>query len=102
MKKVLLFSALTLTAGLSIALAAQPKPMDCDSWLCKGNSCAPAKYAKVRTSPILQWLEASPVNKAFLFEGGATAGALAVAGVLAGRRRRRERVHAVPLPADEV
>jgi hypothetical protein len=27
--------------------------MPCDSWACKGSKCAPAKYAKVRTSPIL-------------------------------------------------
>lgn len=101
MKKVLLLSIFSGLAGLSVALAAKPKPMDCDAWECKGNSCAPAKYVAVRQSPILRWLEASPMHQAFVYEGGGVAAALLVVGVVSGRRRRSERWQPMPLPADE-
>jgi hypothetical protein len=100
MKKVLLLAGLAATAAFSVSLAAQPKPMDCDSWQCKGNSCAPAKYVSVRNSPILRWLDSSPVNGAFLFEGSIVS-ALLVAGVFSRRRRREELGGPAPLPADE-
>ena len=99
MKKAILLAGLAVTAAFSTSLAARPKPMDCDSWQCKGNSCAPAKYVSVRNSPILRWLDSSPVNGAFLFEGSIAA--LLVAGVFSRRRRYEELGHPAPLPADE-
>lgn len=100
MKKTLLIAGLAVMGAFSVSLAAQPKPMNCDSWSCKGNSCAPAKYVSVRNSPILRWFDASPVNGAFLLEGS-MASALLVAGVFSKRRRREPIVRPAPLPADE-
>ena len=100
MKKTLLIAGLAAMAAFSVSLAAQPKPMNCDSWSCKGNSCAPAKYVSVRNSPILRWFDASPVNGAFLLEGS-LASVLLVAGVFSRRRRRERIVRPAPLPADE-
>ena len=100
MKKTLLIAGLAITAAFSVSLASQPKPMDCDAWSCKGNSCAPAKYVSVRNSPILRWFDSSPVNGAFVLEGS-LASALLVAGVFSRRRRHAEMGRPAPLPADE-
>jgi hypothetical protein len=87
MKKPVLFAALALAAGVSVALAAKPKPMPCGAWACKGNSCAPAKYAKVRSSPILFPFYSSPLYGAAVIEGGAGLVGFLAASAVARRRR---------------
>jgi len=87
MKKSALFAAVLLSAGVSVALAAKPKPMECGAWACKGNSCAPAKYSKVRSSPILFPFYSSPLYGAAVIEGGGGFAAFLLASAVARRRR---------------
>jgi len=87
-RKAALILPLFAVAAVSVSLAAQPKPMDCDSWECKGKSCSPAKYVSVRNEPILAAFAASPVYKAAALEGGLAGLALLFAGVFSGKRRR--------------
>lgn len=69
---------LAALAIASVALAAKPKPMECDAWACKGDSCAPAKYQAVRHSIVPTWLLDTPVYGAGLTEAGVLAIALLV------------------------
>lgn len=101
MKKPALFAAIVLSAGVSVALAAKPKPMPCGAWACKGGACAPAKYAKVRSSPILFPFYSSPLYGAAAIEGGAGFGAFLLASVVARRRRAAGEVGPVaPAPRE--
>jgi len=71
----------------SVALAAKPKPMECDAWACKGEFCAPAKYQAVRHSFLPPWLLDTPVYGAALTETGL----LAIALLIPYSIRRREK-----------
>jgi hypothetical protein len=86
-KPALLLAAVALTAGVSVALAAKPKPMPCGAWACKGSSCAPAKYAKVRSLPILFPFYSSPIYGAAAIEGGLGFAAFLLGSTVARRRR---------------
>lgn len=87
MKKPAAFLGLFALAAVSVALAARPKPMECDAWLCKGKACAPAKYAKVRSAPTILPIFASPLYGAAVVEGGAGLAAFALGSAIARRRR---------------
>lgn len=86
-KKGVAFAGLFLGAALSVALAARPKPKDCDSWKC-GPSCAPAKYVAVRVPPTLLPLFGSELYGAAIAEGGLGLLAIGLVRIAAARRRR--------------
>lgn len=86
-KKSLAFVGLFLAAGLSVALAAKPKPMDCEAWKC-GPKCAPAKYAAVRVPPNLLPLFGSQLYGAAIVEGGLGLLAFGLVRIVSVRRRR--------------
>jgi hypothetical protein len=96
MRKPAIFAAALVLVAVSAALAAQPKPKACDSWYCKGKSCAPAKYAQVRSAPTLLPLFASPLYGAVVIEGGIGFAAVGVAAAF--RRRRRTASESMPAP----
>ncbi|GAC1430586.1 MAG: hypothetical protein NVSMB68_02870 [Thermoanaerobaculia bacterium] len=80
-------SAMLVLALASVSLASKPKPMKCDSWACKGDSCSPAKYQTVRHAFLPPWILASPTYGAALTESGV--GMLAILLGVAVRRSRR-------------
>ncbi|MFN2385564.1 MAG: hypothetical protein ABR576_04670 [Thermoanaerobaculia bacterium] len=92
-KKLAAFTALLAAGGLSVALAAAPKAKSCESWLCKGQTCSPAKYVAVRNAPTLLPLFGSQIYPAIAIEGSLGLAVL-LAARLATRRRR-------PTPAEE-
>lgn len=98
MRRTAFFIAAVVLAAVSVALAAQPRPMACDAWMCKGAHCAPQKYAKVRTAPTILPLFASPTFGAAVVEGGIGFGVFLV-GAAVTRRRRATTGAARPAPA---
>ena len=86
MRKPILNLAIGILATAAVAVAAKPKPMECDAWACKGEFCAPAKYQAVRNSIVPPWLLETPVYGAALSEAGLLS--IVVLGGLAIRRRK--------------
>ena len=86
-KKLAAFTALLMAGGLSVALAAAPRGKSCESWLCKGRSCAPAKYVAVRNAPTLLPLFGSQVYPAIAIEGSLGLAVVLTATLVARRRR---------------
>ena len=70
--------------------------MACDAWACKGSSCAPAKYAEVRSAPTMLPLFSSPLYGAAVLEGGAGFAIFLLASAVSRRRRTWERDSAAP------
>ena len=101
MRKPILNLAIGILATAAVAVAAKPKPMECDAWACKGEFCAPAKYQAVRNSIVPPWLLETPVYGAALSEAGLLS--IVVLGGLAVRRRNSNAVDAAkPAPNPEV
>lgn len=86
-KKLAAFTALLMAGGLSVALAAAPRAKSCESWLCKGQSCSPAKYVAVRNAPTLLPLFGSQVYPAVAIEGSLGLAVFLAASLTARRRR---------------
>jgi len=72
--------------------------MACDAWACKGSSCAPAKYAEVRSAPTILPLFSSPLYGAAVLEGGAGFAIFLLASAVSRRRRTSARETAAPAP----
>lgn len=98
MRKPVLFGAALVLGCVSVALAGKPKPMACDAWACKGASCAPAKYAEVRSAPTMLPLFSSPLYGAAVLEGGVGFGLFLVAASVSRRRRSSARDSVAPAP----
>lgn len=84
------FFSLVLLASMAsgaFLLAKEPAPKKCDAWDCKGEFCAPAKYAAIRNPVPLSPFQASPTYLAAAFEG-TSALLLGGVGALVIRRRR--------------
>lgn len=99
MRKPLLLGAALVLGCVSVALAGKPKPVACDAWACKGASCAPAKYAQVRSAPTMLPLSSSPLYGAAVLEGGVGFGIFLLASTVSRRRRTSARESAAPVPA---
>jgi len=99
-KPVVLVGAVVLGAA-SVALAAKPKPMACDAWACKGASCAPAKYAQVRSAPTMLPLFRSPIYGAAVLESGAGLAAFLLAATVSRRRRAAKEAGTATPPSPE-
>ena len=95
MKKAIALSALLVLVAVSVALAAAPKPMACDSFKC-GPKCAPAKYEAVRYAPTLLPLFGSQIYGAAVVEGGIGFLAALLGSGLAAKRRAAARAHRAP------
>ncbi len=89
MRKSAILGSLLILTAVSVALAAAPKPMACDSWKC-GPKCAPAKYVAVRFPPTIRPLFESQLYGAAVLEGGAGFAVLLGARWTARRRRLAE------------
>ena len=101
MRKPVLSLALGILATAAVAVAAKPKPMECDAWACKGEFCAPAKYQAVRHAFIPPWLLETPIYGAALTETGLLS--IVVLGGLALRRRGLDEIEvAKPVENPEV
>ena len=87
MRKPLVLGAVLVLGCVSVALAGKPKPVACDAWACKGASCAPSKYAQVRSAPTMLPLFASPLYGAAVLEGGAGFAFFLLACAVSRRRR---------------
>lgn len=98
MRKPVLIGAALVLGCVSIALAGKPKPMACDAWACKGASCAPAKYAQVRSAPTMLPLFSSPLYGAAVLEGGAGFAVFLLASALSRRRRSSAKEAGAPAP----
>ncbi len=99
MRKPLILGAALVLGAVSVALAAKPKPMACDAWACKGASCAPAKYAEVRSVPTMLPLFRSPIYGAAVLEGGAGLAAFLLASTVSRRRRSSAKEAGAPAPS---
>lgn len=98
MRKPAVFVAALVLTVVSVALAAQPRAMACDAWMCKGVHCAPAKYARVRMAPTILPLFASPTFGAAVVESGIGLGVFLLGSAIS--RRRRATIEAArPTPA---
>lgn len=86
-KSVAAFTVLLMAAGMSLALASAPRAKSCDSWLCKGQACSPAKYVAVRNAPTLLPLFGSQVYPAVAIEGSLGLAIFLAASLIARRRR---------------
>jgi len=91
MRKPVILAAAVVLGAVTVALAAKPRPMACDAWACKGASCAPAKYAQVRSAPTMLPLFRSPIYGAAVLEGGAGFAAFLLAATVSRRRRSASR-----------
>lgn len=101
MRKPVLNLTLGILATAAVAVAAKPKPMECDAWACKGEFCSPAKYQAVRNSIVPPWLLETPIYGAALSEAGLAS--IVVLGGLALRRRTNHAANAAkPAPTPEV
>jgi hypothetical protein len=98
MRKPVLVGAALVLGCVSVALAGKPKPMACDAWACKGASCAPAKYAEVRSAPTIVPLFSSPLYGAAVLEGGAGFALFLLASTVSRRRRSSAREDVVAAP----
>ena len=98
MRKPVLVGAALAIGCVSVALAGKPKPMACDAWACKGASCAPAKYAEVRSAPTMLPLFSSPIYGAAVLEGGAGFAIFLLAASVSRRRRTAARDTAAAAP----
>lgn len=90
MKRIVALSVLPVLAAVSLALAASPKPMACDSWKC-GPKCAPAKYVAVRYPPTILPQFETQIYGAAVVEGGIGLVAVLAGLRLAARRRSAEK-----------
>lgn len=101
MRKPVLVAAALVLGCASVALAGKPKPMACDAWACKGSSCAPAKYAEVRSAPTMLPLFSSPLYGAAVLEGGAGFAIFLLVSAVSRRRRTSVRDTAPAPPSPE-
>jgi hypothetical protein len=98
MRKPVVLAAALVLGCVSVALAGKPKPMACDAWACKGASCAPSKYAQVRSAPTMLPLFSSPLYGAAVLEGGAGFALFLLASAVSRRRRTSAKESAASVP----
>ena len=98
MRKAVVLAGALVLGCVSVALAGKPKPMACDAWACKGASCAPSKYAQVRSAPTMLPLFSSPLYGAAVLEGGAGFAIFLLASAVSRRRRTSAKETAAPTP----
>lgn len=98
MRKPVVLAAALVLGCVSVALAGKPKPMACDAWACKGASCAPSKYAQVRSAPTMLPLFSSPLYGAAVLEGGAGFALFLLTSAVSRRRRTSAKETAAPTP----